>query len=179
MDLAAVTPLHHSLLGRPHCFQVTPSTGGPKYFSCRTAHERDQWLHRSVDDGWGWERRSAGTGKKGGKGSPRFYLSPGSGINRFAPGDSFSSCEERHGRAGRPADLQAVLDLIARPRKSSAALTCIVVRRNVRRDRIVELSAGIADRESEEYKCAIVHTSYYRKSIALLSYNSYLVACNI
>lgn len=48
MDLAAVTPLHPSLLGRPHCFQVTPSTGGPKYFSCRTAHERDQWLHRSV-----------------------------------------------------------------------------------------------------------------------------------
>ncbi|XP_034181939.1 ras GTPase-activating protein raskol isoform X6 [Osmia lignaria lignaria] len=45
MDLAAVTPLHPSLLGRPHCFQVTPSTGGPKYFSCRTPHERDQWLH--------------------------------------------------------------------------------------------------------------------------------------
>ncbi|KAI4482660.1 hypothetical protein M0804_008513 [Polistes exclamans] len=45
MDLAAVTPLHPSLLGRPHCFQVTPSTGAPKYFSCRTAHERDQWLH--------------------------------------------------------------------------------------------------------------------------------------
>ncbi|XP_039312993.1 ras GTPase-activating protein nGAP isoform X5 [Solenopsis invicta] len=45
MDLAAVTPLHPSLLGRPHCFQVTPSTGGPKYFSCKTAHERDQWLH--------------------------------------------------------------------------------------------------------------------------------------
>ncbi|XP_051154355.1 ras GTPase-activating protein raskol isoform X5 [Leptopilina boulardi] len=44
MDLAAVTPLHPSLLGRPHCFQVTPSNGGPKYFSCRTAHERDQWL---------------------------------------------------------------------------------------------------------------------------------------
>lgn len=47
MDLAAVTPLHPSLLGRPHCFQVTPSNGGPKYFSCRTAHERDQWLQRS------------------------------------------------------------------------------------------------------------------------------------
>ncbi|XP_066596017.1 ras GTPase-activating protein raskol isoform X5 [Prorops nasuta] len=45
MDLAAVTPLHPSLLGRPHCFQVTPSTGGPKYFSCRNAHEREQWLH--------------------------------------------------------------------------------------------------------------------------------------
>jgi len=51
MDLAAVTPLHPSLLGRPHCFQVTPSAGGPKYFSCRTAHERDQWLHRSVGPG--------------------------------------------------------------------------------------------------------------------------------
>lgn len=46
MDLAAVTPLHPSLLGRPHCFQVTPSTGAPKYFSCRSAYERDQWLHR-------------------------------------------------------------------------------------------------------------------------------------
>ncbi|KAJ8673025.1 hypothetical protein QAD02_004286, partial [Eretmocerus hayati] len=45
MDLAAVAPLHPSLLGRPHCFQVTPSNGAPKYFSCRTAHERDQWLH--------------------------------------------------------------------------------------------------------------------------------------
>jgi len=61
MDLAAVTPLHPSLLGRPHCFQVTPSTGGPKYFSCRTAHERDQWLHRSVGRTT-WSRR--------------FYLSP-------------------------------------------------------------------------------------------------------
>jgi RAS protein activator-like 2 len=55
MDLAAVTPLHPSLLGRPHCFQVTPSNGGPKYFSCRTAHERDQWLHRSVKLGRGHE----------------------------------------------------------------------------------------------------------------------------
>ncbi|XP_015109076.1 probable Ras GTPase-activating protein isoform X5 [Diachasma alloeum] len=45
MDLAAVTPMHPSLLGRPHCFQVTPSNGPPKYFSCRTAHERQQWLH--------------------------------------------------------------------------------------------------------------------------------------
>ncbi|XP_058801662.1 ras GTPase-activating protein raskol isoform X2 [Phymastichus coffea] len=45
MDLAAVTPLHPSLLGRPHCFQVASSNGGPKYFSCRTAHEREQWLH--------------------------------------------------------------------------------------------------------------------------------------
>ncbi|KAK0179897.1 hypothetical protein PV327_005606 [Microctonus hyperodae] len=45
MDLAAVTPLHPSLMGRPHCFQVTPSSGAPKYFSCRSAHERDQWLH--------------------------------------------------------------------------------------------------------------------------------------
>ncbi|XP_032452988.1 probable Ras GTPase-activating protein isoform X4 [Nasonia vitripennis] len=45
MDLAAVTPLHPSLLNRPHCFQVTPSNGGPKYFSCRTAHEREQWMH--------------------------------------------------------------------------------------------------------------------------------------
>ncbi|XP_020710215.2 ras GTPase-activating protein raskol isoform X5 [Athalia rosae] len=45
MDLAAVTPLHPSLLGRQHCFQVTPSTGVPKYFSCKTAHERDQWFH--------------------------------------------------------------------------------------------------------------------------------------
>ena len=46
MELAQVTPLHSSLLGRPHCFQVTPTNGGPKYFACRSAHEREQWLHR-------------------------------------------------------------------------------------------------------------------------------------
>ena len=45
MDLASITPLHPSLLGRPHCFQITPTNGTAKYFSCRTAHEREQWLN--------------------------------------------------------------------------------------------------------------------------------------
>ncbi|XP_046419064.1 ras GTPase-activating protein raskol isoform X4 [Neodiprion fabricii] len=61
MDLAAVTPLHPSLLGRQHCFQVTPSSGVPKYFSCKTAHERDQWVHslrKSVHPDEGQKRRT-------------------------------------------------------------------------------------------------------------------------
>lgn len=83
MDLAAVTPLHPSLLGRPHCFQVTPSTGGPKYFSCRTAHERDQWLHRSVG------RRTDGHCR-----SLLFIVRPVKLGSTVSPGDSFSSYED-------------------------------------------------------------------------------------
>ncbi|KAF4524723.1 hypothetical protein B566_EDAN014428, partial [Ephemera danica] len=47
-----VKPLHPSVLGRENCFQVTTSPGPPgsgnqggvRYFSCRTAEERDKWV---------------------------------------------------------------------------------------------------------------------------------------
>ncbi|XP_024080981.1 probable Ras GTPase-activating protein isoform X2 [Cimex lectularius] len=40
-----IKPLHRSVLGREHCFQVTLPAGEPRYFSCRTAEERDKWVH--------------------------------------------------------------------------------------------------------------------------------------
>ncbi|XP_073909969.1 RAS protein activator like-3 isoform X2 [Castor canadensis] len=48
LDLGAerdvrVWPLHPSLLGEPHCFQVT-WTGGSRCFSCRSGAERDRWI---------------------------------------------------------------------------------------------------------------------------------------
>jgi len=52
LDLGAggveIKPLHPSVLGREHCFQVTLPAGSPRYFSCRSADERDKWVHRSV-----------------------------------------------------------------------------------------------------------------------------------
>lgn len=41
-----IKPLHPSVLGREHCFQVTLPAGNARYFSCRTADERDKWVHR-------------------------------------------------------------------------------------------------------------------------------------
>nr|XP_042123173.1 RAS protein activator like-3 isoform X3 [Peromyscus maniculatus bairdii] len=48
LDLGAerdvrVWPLHPSLLGEPHCFQVTWA-GGSRCFSCRSSAERDRWI---------------------------------------------------------------------------------------------------------------------------------------
>ncbi|XP_023708740.1 probable Ras GTPase-activating protein isoform X4 [Cryptotermes secundus] len=49
LDLGAggveIKPLHPSVLGREHCFQVTLPAGSPRYFSCRSADERDKWVH--------------------------------------------------------------------------------------------------------------------------------------
>lgn len=49
LDLGAggveIKPLHPSVLGREHCFQVTHPAGSPRYFSCRSADERDKWVH--------------------------------------------------------------------------------------------------------------------------------------
>ncbi len=41
-----IKPLHPSVLGKDHCFQVTLPAGNARYFSCRTADERDKWVHR-------------------------------------------------------------------------------------------------------------------------------------
>lgn len=40
-----VKPLHNSVLGKEHCFQVATSHGS-KYISCRTSEERQKWLGR-------------------------------------------------------------------------------------------------------------------------------------
>ncbi|XP_062571826.1 ras GTPase-activating protein nGAP-like isoform X9 [Saccostrea cucullata] len=38
-----IKPLHSSVLGKEHCFQVATSNGS-KYISCRTSEERQKWL---------------------------------------------------------------------------------------------------------------------------------------
>ncbi|KAK6637118.1 hypothetical protein RUM43_010792 [Polyplax serrata] len=49
MDLGTegieIKPLHPSVLGKEHCFQISFPTGNPRYFSCRSADERDKWVH--------------------------------------------------------------------------------------------------------------------------------------
>lgn len=52
-DAVEIKALHPSVLGRRHCFAVTLAcdASNPRYFSCRSAEERDRWvqsLRRSV-----------------------------------------------------------------------------------------------------------------------------------
>uniref|UniRef100_A0A915KJ76 Uncharacterized protein n=1 Tax=Romanomermis culicivorax TaxID=13658 RepID=A0A915KJ76_ROMCU len=43
-----VTPLHSSLLGSAHCFQIKTGTGATKYYACRTAMERNRWMENLI-----------------------------------------------------------------------------------------------------------------------------------
>ncbi|CAL4064864.1 unnamed protein product [Meganyctiphanes norvegica] len=55
-----INPLHSSILGQEHCFQVTSPTG-TRYFSCRTADERDRWvdsLRKAVNPNYEQTRRT-------------------------------------------------------------------------------------------------------------------------
>ncbi|XP_064460190.1 disabled homolog 2-interacting protein-like isoform X2 [Ornithodoros turicata] len=46
LEGARVSPVHPSLAGKDHCFQVDP-VSGPKYlYCCRTGHEYRSWMHR-------------------------------------------------------------------------------------------------------------------------------------
>lgn len=40
-----IRPLHSSILGQDHCFQIRASNGSTRYYSCRTQEERNKWIH--------------------------------------------------------------------------------------------------------------------------------------
>jgi len=42
-----IHPLHGSVLGQQHCFQVSTHAGST-YFACRSDDERRDWMHQSV-----------------------------------------------------------------------------------------------------------------------------------
>lgn len=40
-----VAPVHQSVLGRRHCFQVRGGPRGERYYSCGSRQERDIWIY--------------------------------------------------------------------------------------------------------------------------------------
>lgn len=40
-----VAPVHQSVLGRRHCFQVRGGPRGERYYSCGSRQERDLWIY--------------------------------------------------------------------------------------------------------------------------------------
>ena len=52
VDLSApdvqIKPLHSSVLTSAHCFHVYSSAAGSRYYSCRTAAERQNWIEQWV-----------------------------------------------------------------------------------------------------------------------------------
>uniref|UniRef100_F6QEI5 PH domain-containing protein n=2 Tax=Ciona intestinalis TaxID=7719 RepID=F6QEI5_CIOIN len=45
-DGAIVRPLHHSILGKDHCFEVVTHKGDSRCFGCDSAGEREAWIEK-------------------------------------------------------------------------------------------------------------------------------------
>lgn len=44
-EIVSVAPVHQSVVGRRHCFQIRTGTRGERYYSCSSSQERDLWIY--------------------------------------------------------------------------------------------------------------------------------------